>query len=362
MSHTKQFSIPTKRTQTRRRFSLMACLCGLLVVFGIGSVANLGAYYVCALNPWATDVLTQNFSVETNTVFNKEELNTLAQSTRSYVFNNHDIVPLEQSIQDANKKAFERNPQDYFKFLGKELASNNGFVLAPQSGPDTLKVVTEEEFKSQQKTQIKLKDLPQDVAQFVKEKIQTTNPEAIKSGQNGSGDVVEIDPSKLGSEALDALNTAGLENVLSNVSIPQQENYRLSDNAISHLDDVSTLSTQYVFMSLFICALGLIAALYLGLIRGGNSLAKALSRGGALTFICSLCIAALLLLGFNTGFEIFHQILFPQGNYSFPLGSLIISIFPPLFWMGMFGIWLGTSALIGLIFFIAGSILKRIYR
>jgi len=43
-------------------------------------------------------------------------------------------------------------------------------------------------------------------------------------------------------------------------------------------------------------------------------------------------VTMVTVLAFPVFFELFHQIFFPQGNYSFPADSLIIQCFPPLFW------------------------------
>lgn len=56
-----------------------------------------------------------------------------------------------------------------------------------------------------------------------------------------------------------------------------------------------------------------------------------------------LTVAAVL--GFSFFFEFFHQVFFPQGNYSFPADSLIIQCFPPLFWM-LNLIWLQLGVLV----------------
>lgn len=44
-------------------------------------------------------------------------------------------------------------------------------------------------------------------------------------------------------------------------------------------------------------------------------------------------LSILLVTVFPFSFELFHQLFFPQGNYSFSENSLIIQCFPPLFWL-----------------------------
>lgn len=58
---------------------------------------------------------------------------------------------------------------------------------------------------------------------------------------------------------------------------------------------------------------------------------------GALTMI--------VLVGFPIFFELFHQVFFPQGNYSFSVNSLIIQCFPPIFWV-LNMLWLQAGVMI----------------
>ena len=46
---------------------------------------------------------------------------------------------------------------------------------------------------------------------------------------------------------------------------------------------------------------------------------------GGFTVVMGVC--------FNPLFTLFHQLFFPQGNFLFPVESLLIQSFPPLFWL-----------------------------
>jgi hypothetical protein len=45
------------------------------------------------------------------------------------------------------------------------------------------------------------------------------------------------------------------------------------------------------------------------------------------------CSTVVVVLCFNPLFTFFHQLFFPQGNFSFPVESLLIQSFPPMFWL-----------------------------
>ncbi len=44
-----------------------------------------------------------------------------------------------------------------------------------------------------------------------------------------------------------------------------------------------------------------------------------------------MVVLGLLFLNFGSAFESFHQVFFPQGNYTFPVDSLLITLFPLTF-------------------------------
>ena len=55
---------------------------------------------------------------------------------------------------------------------------------------------------------------------------------------------------------------------------------------------------------------------------------KLVRWGGLVTVALVLVILLFLLLSFNTTFTLFHRLFFPQGNWLFPVESLLIQTFP----------------------------------
>ena len=62
---------------------------------------------------------------------------------------------------------------------------------------------------------------------------------------------------------------------------------------------------------------------------------KIIFFSGILITSIVILILILLLLSFNTSFIFFHTIFFPQGNWQFPVDSLLIQIFPLEFFTKM---------------------------
>ena len=59
---------------------------------------------------------------------------------------------------------------------------------------------------------------------------------------------------------------------------------------------------------------------------------RSISRGGAGLIAILLVLGVVGVLAFGVAFELFHELLFPGGNWSFPPTSLLIQLYPIDFW------------------------------
>lgn len=137
------------------------------------------------------------------------------------------------------------------------------------------------------------------------------------------------------------------------------DRYALSPAMLSHLDDCNRLvaaATPWLLAG----ALGAAAAIAaLAAMRRRRLLGMALV-GAPATVLAAFAVLGLWgALDFNGLFAAFHGVLFPQGNWTFPSDSLLIAMYPLDFWVGMAGVWLGTTALLGIISLTIGIVLIR---
>jgi integral membrane protein (TIGR01906 family) len=131
-----------------------------------------------------------------------------------------------------------------------------------------------------------------------------------------------------------------------------------NDNEISHLSDVKILLNK-IFI-LFYCCLSIFLALTLILYLATKQIYKFL-QGISLIFLISSAVYIFFILllfffgnNFPELFENFHLIFFPQGNWAFPEGSLIITIFPFGFFYDFFFKLILNSLIIALVLFACG--------
>ncbi len=103
-----------------------------------------------------------------------------------------------------------------------------------------------------------------------------------------------------------------------------------NETEVSHLDDVRILLKK--LLTVFYISVALFVVLTLLLIeKKPKKFLKNISLSALISTVVLICLFALLyFLGNNFWalFDKFHYIFFPQGNWAFPEGSLIITIFP----------------------------------
>ena len=129
---------------------------------------------------------------------------------------------------------------------------------------------------------------------------------------------------------------------------------------MSHLEDVKVVMKwiDYLFYSSLL--LSTLVLTYFQ--RRKDILRKMLKYGGITTISLSGTILLFSLISFNFAFTMFHKIFFPQGNWTFPKESLLIQTFPLDFFIGISGLILILTIILGIIFILANKVIKNVYQ
>lgn len=145
---------------------------------------------------------------------------------------------------------------------------------------------------------------------------------------------------------------------------PEGEAINFRDNEIRHFKDVRSLLLKIFILYCAAILLFIAATFFIIKIKSTTSLKDMgivfiISSGFVLFFILIL-----YLLGNNFPFlfEGFHKVFFQQGNYTFPSGSLIITIFPFGFFYDFFLRIILSSAVLSAIIMAVGIIFITFYR
>jgi len=134
------------------------------------------------------------------------------------------------------------------------------------------------------------------------------------------------------------------------------------DNEISHMADVLVVFNAVRLAGWILLPAGLaLAAVSCIFSNKGERLRKA-ARGtivGAITFIGVLgFIGIAMLIDFSGAFWVFHEVFFPQGNWSFPASSNMLGILQESLFMNAAFIILGCGVGFAVILLIAGLVIK----
>lgn len=134
------------------------------------------------------------------------------------------------------------------------------------------------------------------------------------------------------------------------------DRYALDADAVSHLEDCNGLTTGLSSYLGMIGVAALIIALVLGFRKQFAALAFMLRMGPALLLAVLVVLGLWGLVDFNGLFAAFHSLFFVEGTWTFNYDSLLISMYPIDFWMGMGAVWVGSAIGVGLLCFAAGCL------
>ena len=168
----------------------------------------------------------------------------------------------------------------------------------------------------------------------------------------GESSAAAADAGEAGAAA--AANGTALETMdaLAKVS----DRYALDADAVSHLEDCNGLITGLSSYLGMIGVAALIIALVLGFRKQFAALAFMLRMGPALLLAVLVVLGLWGLVDFNGLFAAFHSLFFVEGTWTFNYDSLLISMYPIDFWMGMGAVWVGSAIGVGLLCFAAGCL------
>lgn len=118
----------------------------------------------------------------------------------------------------------------------------------------------------------------------------------------------------------------------------------------SHMEDVKKLFGLTYFIEIF-AAFVFLSVLFIFIFqRKVHLVIKSLFRGSLLSLLLFFLLVLLLFIDFEVIFSFFHTLFFPQGNRSFDVWSMLISLFPSNFFeaitIRIFSVGAGISLLI----------------
>lgn len=137
------------------------------------------------------------------------------------------------------------------------------------------------------------------------------------------------------------------------------EQYTLTSDALSHLDDVYRVVVAARIALAVIALLAVAACAHMAIRVGRRALGGVLLAAGIVVVAAFALLAAWVVVDFNGFFAAFHSLFFASGTWTFSYDSLLITMYPPEFWMGMGAVWLAATGLLSILAIVVGALLRR---
>ncbi len=161
------------------------------------------------------------------------------------------------------------------------------------------------------------------------------------------------------SSAVAAANASAEADGRANKMGEHSEARSLPTDAISHLDDVYrvvSVAKPLLFVVAIICIAGLA---HVAVRINRRALGRVLTAGGAAVLVVFAMLGAWATVDFNGLFSIFHSLFFQAGTWTFSYDSLLITMYPTAFWMGMAAIWLVVTCAASILCILTGRMLSK---
>ena len=137
------------------------------------------------------------------------------------------------------------------------------------------------------------------------------------------------------------------------------EEYTLPADALSHLDDVFRVVAGARVGLAVVALLAVAACAHMAIRVGKRALGGVALAAGIAVLAAFALLAAWVVADFNGFFAAFHSLFFANGTWTFSYDSLLITMYPPEFWMGMGAVWLATTGLLSILAIVVGALLRR---
>lgn len=135
--------------------------------------------------------------------------------------------------------------------------------------------------------------------------------------------------------------------------------YTIDADELAHLDDVHAVASRLFTPLLSVAVLAAFLLMVAFRMFGMRLFARALKWSGAIALGIIVALGLWAAIGFDGLFASMHGLLFPEGTWTFPADSLLITMLPTPFWAAMALTWAGASALVAAISLAGGLVMLR---
>lgn len=196
--------------------------------------------------------------------------------------------------------------------------------------------------------------------------IRDVNAQAQEAGRAGEGalDLAAWDAAAV--EAAAAGGAAGSSNAAIALVAQQEalldaasESYVLPSDAVSHLDDVNAVIRVASVELALVALIGAGCLVFLGVRAGKRRVGGVLMGAGIGVLALFAALGVWAAADFYGFFAVFHSLFFASGTWTFASDSLLITMYPTPFWVGMGVVWLAVTGILCVLAVLVGRALRR---
>lgn len=159
--------------------------------------------------------------------------------------------------------------------------------------------------------------------------------------------------------AINKANESAVAEGRSSEAKTKSEQQSLDAEAISHLDDVYQVVSiaKPILAAIFTCCV--LAMIYVGKKLHERALGTTLLTAGILVLAVFAFFGIWAAIDFYGMFNMLHGLFFASGTWTFAMDSLLITMYPLNFWMGMGGIWLAITCILSILAIVIGMRIRK---
>lgn len=135
--------------------------------------------------------------------------------------------------------------------------------------------------------------------------------------------------------------------------------YGITQNELDHLNDVYNVANVVIYPIVVICFLAAFLLFIGNRYFGSSVVARSLLWSGIATIALFAILLVWAFVSFSSLFAVFHSLFFAEGTWTFPADSLLITMLPENFWIGMGVVWVSISTVLAIASIVVGIIIHR---
>lgn len=155
---------------------------------------------------------------------------------------------------------------------------------------------------------------------------------------------------------------SNVKNVYDFIQNKSELNSSFNAEESSHLEDVKNIFSIVIVAFRILLLLLVITLIYCLFLSKNSIVIKWIFLWSTISLILMLLLFLAIVVNFGSSFDVFHKLLFPQGNWSFSADSQLIILFPESFFVSISKSIFLSISIISVFFMSIATLMKRTFK